>query len=115
MLACGLLAGSWPSMAADDTAGGEKPAFERALPARMFACTENAQCMVVQGWCASFAINKTELAAYDRIPADPQGKAARGCPPGWLPPLPEAVCVAKRCAVVSGRPVAVPASPGGTP
>ena len=83
-------------------------AFLRALPEHMFRCLEDAQCAVVQGWCATFAINRANLATYDQIPPDPNGKGARGCPPGWVPPLPRAVCEAKLCKVVSSRPEQAP-------
>ncbi len=100
VIACWVLATSATALA-DNASGDEKPAFQRALPDRFFQCLSNSQCVVVQGWCATFAINKTELKAYEKIPADPAGKGARGCPPGWLPPGPKAVCEAKRCKVIS--------------
>jgi hypothetical protein len=86
--------------AADD----ELPAFRRALPEHYFECRADGDCAVVQGWCATFAINKVALEAYRNMPADTAGKASKNCPPGWLPPLPMAVCARQRCAVVSGRP-----------
>ena len=87
----------------DNLAGDEKSAFQRALPAEFFNCTSDSQCVIVQGWCATFAIKKSALKTFDQIPSDPAGKGARGCPPGWLPPQPAAVCVAKRCMVISGQ------------
>ena len=106
LLACAATAGSDPQYG--DNSGINKPAFLRALPEHMFRCLEDAQCAVVQGWCATFAINRADLATYDQIPPDPNGKGARGCPPGWVPPLPRAVCEAKLCKVVSSRPEQAP-------
>lgn len=85
-------------------ADDERPAFRRALPPNYFDCKSDSQCTVVQGWCATFAINKAYVGAYDRLPADPKGKASGGCPPGWLPPSPRAVCQQQQCVVESGRP-----------
>lgn len=82
----------------------DSPSSQRAIPEHMFRCTEDAQCTVVQGWCITFAINKAYQTAYDAIPNDANGKGARNCPPGWLPPLPKAVCETQRCKVMSGRP-----------
>jgi hypothetical protein len=86
--------------AADD----ELPAFRRALPERYFECRADGDCTMVQGWCATFAINTAVVEAYRKLPADPHGKGSSNCPPGWLPPLPMAVCVSQRCTVVSGHP-----------
>jgi hypothetical protein len=93
------------------TAGGAQasgqevvPAFRRALPAAYFQCRVDADCVIAQGWCATFAINKAMQAAFDALPADPKGKASGGCPPGWLPPSPRAVCIEGQCRVVSRLP-----------
>ena len=72
----------------DNLAGDEKSAFQRALPAEFFNCTSDSQCVIVQGWCATFAIKKSALKTFDQIPSDPAGKGARGCPPGWFGPVP---------------------------
>jgi hypothetical protein len=89
---------------AASAAGDELPAFRRALPERYFECSADGDCAMVQGWCATFAINKAALEAYRQMPPDPAGRGAKNCPPGWLPALPRAVCVSQRCMVVSGRP-----------
>lgn len=80
----------------------ELPAFKRALPARYFDCKADNECVMVQGWCATFAINKAYREAYDKIPADPNGKAAGGCPPGWLPPKPRPACIQNQCSIERG-------------
>ena len=77
----------------------ELPAFKRALPARYFECRSDNECVMVQGWCATFAINKAFSEAYEKIPADPAGKAAGKCPPGWLPPRPRPACIQNQCTI----------------
>lgn len=99
-----ILAGCLAASALLAIAQDEVPAFKRALPADYFECYADSQCVAVQGWCATFAINKVYVDAYEKIPADPKGKAAGQCPPGWVPPKPLAVCVQRQCSIVSGRP-----------
>lgn len=89
---------------ASDGKSAESRSFQSAVTTDMLQCSEDAQCIVVQGWCTTFAINRARQAAYDAIPNDADGKGARNCPPGWLPPLPKAVCETKRCKLVSGHP-----------
>ncbi|MCY4754473.1 hypothetical protein [Pelomonas aquatica] len=81
----------------------ELPAFRRALPAHYFGCHADSECVMVQGWCATFAINKAYREAYDKIPADPNGKGAGRCPPGWLPPKPRPACVQNQCSIERGQ------------
>lgn len=101
--AFGMLAGNRIALASD-VKPTKTPSLQSALPEDMFRCTQKAQCTVVQGWCTTFAINRAYLSSYDKIPNDADGKGARNCPPGWLPPLPIAVCESKRCKIVSGHP-----------
>ena len=108
-ISAALMLAFWmaPGIAAtlpSDIKPADRQSSQRAIPEHMFRCTEDAQCTVVQGWCITFAINKAYQTAYDAIPNDPNGKGARNCPPGWLPPLPKAVCETQRCKVMSGRP-----------
>jgi hypothetical protein len=80
----------------------DAPAFKRALPPHYFDCGADSDCSMVQGWCATFAVNKTNLEAYKKLPADPKGKDTGPCPPGWLPPNARPICSAGQCAIVSG-------------
>jgi len=97
-LAAGLATAAAPLPADDET-----PAFKRALPARYFECHADSECVMVQGWCATFAINKAYNEAYEKIPADPKGKGAGRCPPGWLPPKPRVACVQNQCTIERGQ------------
>lgn len=96
-LAAGAALAVAPLPAADDL-----PAYRRALPARYFECHADSECVVVQGWCATFAINKAYREVYEKIPADPNGKGAGRCPPGWLPPKPRPACVQNQCSIERG-------------
>lgn len=91
-----------PGGAAQATpADDESPAFKRALSEHYFKCHADNECVMVQGWCSTFSINKAYVHEYDKIPADPKGKASRQCPPGWLPPNPHPVCVKRQCSIIS--------------
>ncbi|MCU6433702.1 hypothetical protein LPB67_07910 [Undibacterium sp. Jales W-56] len=92
-----------PGSAAQATvpADDESPAFKRALPEHYFKCHTDSECVMVQGWCSTFSINKAYADNYNKIPNDPKGKASRQCPPGWLPPNPHPVCVKSKCSIIS--------------
>lgn len=79
----------------------ESPTFKRSLPEKYFECHTDNECVMVQGWCATFSINKKYADDYKKIPADPKGKASTQCPPGWLPPNPHPVCTKNQCSIIS--------------
>lgn len=75
-----------------------------SLPEDYFKCQSDNQCIVVQGWCSTFSINKKKIEAYNKIPEEVKGKDSKKCPPGWLPPNPNPVCLKKQCEVISLKP-----------
>jgi len=82
-------------------AGEEIPPFKRAVPEKFFDCERSDQCVVVQGWCATFSINSSKLSDFEKLLPKSDGKAPSPCPPGWLPPSPRPMCVNSKCEVAS--------------
>lgn len=82
---------------AQTSLNSEQPLFKKNLPQKFFQCTQSQECVVAQGWCSTFSINKKYTIDYNHLPYDAKGKNLSACPPGWLPPKPTPVCIQNQC------------------
>lgn len=79
----------------------ETPLYKKEVPEQYFACQTHNECTIVQGWCSTFAIHKSYLNQYKEFVLHTKSESSLQCPPGWLPPKPEAVCIKQQCAIIS--------------
>lgn len=82
---------------AQTTLDSEQPLFKKSLPNKFFQCNKSEECVIAQGWCSTFSINKKYFSDYNKLPYDAKGKNLQSCPPGWLPPKPIPTCIQNQC------------------